>query len=702
MSDTVKLVTDLKTYTGTLSGNTDQVLVVHNNNETVRVPFDQFKNSQTTPSVPTSPTSDGTEGDISITEDAVYTYVNGEWGKSPRSLDWGAEYLRIDQGSVTITAEQKDALRDRLPVAEENNPGIVPLAVDYTKSYPTNYAASPSYVISCVKSLNPLSAYDIAVENGFRGTEEEWLESLKGQQGEIGPQGPQGEIGPQGIQGEIGPQGPQGIQGPTGESFTYDDLTAEEKAELVAPALDALDGEKYTSTTVVDAEGDFSAVRLGSTVVPHNVELGSVSIKALNAMTTPLYLVAFVRNAQNVVVSKHISAHRRAWAVGDEVTWDFPEAIVIPTDNYIELYLCLELDDILFSYVNRPGSYKFRAAYNSASVSNCAVRYNGVWYDRVVPVTFYTKAHANDYSLHLTPTDRDSVDSLGSVIDSVEALNSAFVSVDTPNGTETSLYEGYGFGFKTKYYGMLSSISFKCPEDGNTMPSTGAPSWIKVWGVDSNDNKTLLALSKNYQVHHVGDTLHYVFDPFYVSAGQELRVIFYSENEIDSTEYVVGNSACCMKVIKLVATEATPIFGGVITNTGRYAYSGDTIWQADYEVHIVKAEDNPEQPVTMLLRAVRSVSRSTTDLQGNSRAYVYKYSVEIPNISLDALASVQLSADDCPIISPIVSLDNNNSLCRGGYTVTLLRKNADIMADWWASLVTVSGIEASPDVTYLS
>lgn len=54
------------------------------------------------------------------------------------------------------------------------------------------------------------SAYEIAVDHGFVGTEEEWLESL---QGEPGPQGPPG---PQGIQGEQGPQGIQGVQGETG------------------------------------------------------------------------------------------------------------------------------------------------------------------------------------------------------------------------------------------------------------------------------------------------------------------------------------------------------------------------------------------------------------------------------------------------------------------------------------------------------
>ena len=73
------------------------------------------------------------------------------------------------------------------------------------------------------------SAYEIAVEKGFIGTEEEWLSSLVGPQGEQGPQGPvgpqgeqgpqgpKGETGPQGVQGEIGPQGPKGDKGDTGE-----------------------------------------------------------------------------------------------------------------------------------------------------------------------------------------------------------------------------------------------------------------------------------------------------------------------------------------------------------------------------------------------------------------------------------------------------------------------------------------------------
>lgn len=51
------------------------------------------------------------------------------------------------------------------------------------------------------------SAYEIAVDHGFVGTEEEWLASLEGPQGEQGPQGPQGEQGPQGPAGADGSDG---------------------------------------------------------------------------------------------------------------------------------------------------------------------------------------------------------------------------------------------------------------------------------------------------------------------------------------------------------------------------------------------------------------------------------------------------------------------------------------------------------------
>ena len=59
------------------------------------------------------------------------------------------------------------------------------------------------------------SAYEIAVENGYTGTEAEWLSSLKGEKGDAGEQGIQGI---QGEKGDTGEQGLQGIQGEKGDT----------------------------------------------------------------------------------------------------------------------------------------------------------------------------------------------------------------------------------------------------------------------------------------------------------------------------------------------------------------------------------------------------------------------------------------------------------------------------------------------------
>ena len=74
------------------------------------------------------------------------------------------------------------------------------------------------------------SAYALAVQLGFTGSEEDWIASLKGAKGDkgdtgaqgpegaTGATGPQGQQGPTGATGATGPRGPQGPQGPAGAS----------------------------------------------------------------------------------------------------------------------------------------------------------------------------------------------------------------------------------------------------------------------------------------------------------------------------------------------------------------------------------------------------------------------------------------------------------------------------------------------------
>ncbi len=84
-----------------------------------------------------------------------------------------------------------------------------------------------SITINATNVTNGKSAYEIAVECGYVGTEQEWIASLVGSKGETGAQGIQG------IQGETGETGAQGIQGIQGE-----------KGETGAQGIQGIQGEK--------------------------------------------------------------------------------------------------------------------------------------------------------------------------------------------------------------------------------------------------------------------------------------------------------------------------------------------------------------------------------------------------------------------------------------------------------------------------
>lgn len=92
------------------------------------------------------------------------------------------------------------------------------------------------------------SAYELAKETGYTGTQEEWLKTLKG---EAGPQGPIGSQGPQGLKGEMG--SPFAIA-KTFESVTaleHDTTVEEGKFAVIAstsPDADTDNGRLYVRT----------------------------------------------------------------------------------------------------------------------------------------------------------------------------------------------------------------------------------------------------------------------------------------------------------------------------------------------------------------------------------------------------------------------------------------------------------------------
>lgn len=83
-----------------------------------------------------------------------------------------------------------------------------------TNDFTDNYKKKIDRIIEIARGY---SAYELAVQEGFEGTEEEWLASLKGEQGIQGEKGEKGDIGEQGIQGIQGEKGDKGDKGDKGE-----------------------------------------------------------------------------------------------------------------------------------------------------------------------------------------------------------------------------------------------------------------------------------------------------------------------------------------------------------------------------------------------------------------------------------------------------------------------------------------------------
>ena len=87
--------------------------------------------------------------------------------------------------------------------------------------------SSPFYVNA--SGVEGKSAYDIAVENGFEGDVDSWLDSL------VGPRGPRG-YGGSGSTGAQGPQGPAGADAPTQDSY-YISMTGSVDINTLANGL---------------------------------------------------------------------------------------------------------------------------------------------------------------------------------------------------------------------------------------------------------------------------------------------------------------------------------------------------------------------------------------------------------------------------------------------------------------------------------
>lgn len=94
------------------------------------------------------------------------------------------------------------------------------------------------------------SAYEIAKDEGYAGTETQWLASLKGEKGEKGDKGDTGE---QGAKGDKGDTGENGINGADGYSPSATVLKTDGKT-----TVSITDKDGTTNAEIIDGEDGYS------------------------------------------------------------------------------------------------------------------------------------------------------------------------------------------------------------------------------------------------------------------------------------------------------------------------------------------------------------------------------------------------------------------------------------------------------------
>ena len=100
--------------------------------------------------------------------------------------------------------------------------GAAKADADRAEKASTNAANAATNAVKQAKEAGAFdgqSAYALAVQLGYTGSEAAWIASLKGakgDKGDTGAQGPKGETGATGPQGPQGPTGATGARGPTG------------------------------------------------------------------------------------------------------------------------------------------------------------------------------------------------------------------------------------------------------------------------------------------------------------------------------------------------------------------------------------------------------------------------------------------------------------------------------------------------------
>ena len=254
--------------------------------------------------------------------------------------------------------------------------------------------------------VSGLSAYDVAVANGFVGTEAAWLASLKGERGT------KGEPGQPGIQGEQGVQGEPGAS--AYEVAVNNGYEGTEEEWLSTLGIDVLYEKSYLVPDSGD-EDNYDAFGFG-VIMKGSGLMRSLSVPCRNSSssaqvgTEPVWCKVW-KDGQLIALSLNSQVH----GVGKMLTWDFEPFDVEAGAEYKFLFNKEGTKDSLSFSTDFSGCFHVVRKSTADGVGmlgssgnygmNAATEWQPVYKMTLLIPRYTPAAHSTDITLHLTPEE---------------------------------------------------------------------------------------------------------------------------------------------------------------------------------------------------------------------------------------------------------------------------------------------------------
>lgn len=287
--------------------------------------------------------------------------------------------------------------------ATADSAGFVMLGTDETISgkqvRPVGKAANGGLAVD----VSGASAYEIAVANGFSGSESAWLESLKGERGTKGEQGEQGNQGERGEQGEPGASaydmavsnGYEGTEEEWLSTLGIDVLY--EKSYLVPDSGSEDNYEAYGFGVIMKGSGLMRSISVPCRPTANSSQVG----------TEPVWCKVW-KNGKLIALSLNSQVH----GIGKMLTWDFDPFDVEAGAEYKFLFNKEASKDSTNFATDFSGCFHVVRKSSADGVGmigsagsygmNAATEWQPVYKITLLIPRYTPAAHSEDITLHLT------------------------------------------------------------------------------------------------------------------------------------------------------------------------------------------------------------------------------------------------------------------------------------------------------------